>query len=36
MIGATILYRSFGFVEISPHWDCSVERTIFLERWLTG
>jgi putative acetyltransferase len=36
MAGAIALYRSFGFVETSPYWDCPVERAIFLERWLTG
>jgi|SRR5579875_2063684 len=36
MAGAIALYRSFGFVETSPYWDCPVERTIFMERALTG
>jgi carbonic anhydrase len=36
MVGAIALYRSFGFVETSPYWDCPVERAIFMERWLTG
>jgi ribosomal protein S18 acetylase RimI-like enzyme len=36
MLGAIALYRSFGFVETAPYWDCPVERAIFLERWLTG
>jgi carbonic anhydrase len=35
MLGAIALYRSFGFVETSPYWDCPVERAIFMERWLT-
>ena len=35
MVGAIALYRSFGFVETSPYWDCPVERAIFLERSLT-
>src|SRR4051794_16733034 len=36
MVGAISLYRSFGFVETSPYWDCPVERAIFMERWLSG
>ena len=36
MFGAIALYRSVGFVETSPYWDCPVERAIFMERWLTG
>jgi putative acetyltransferase len=35
MAGAIALYRSFGFVETSPYWECPVERTIYLERRLT-
>ena len=34
MAGAIALYRSFGFVETSPYWECPVERTIYLERRL--
>ena len=36
MVGAIALYRSLGFVETPPYWDCPVERAIFLERWLTS
>ena len=36
MAEAIALYRSFGFVETSPYWDCPVERTIYLEKPLTG
>ncbi len=36
MADAIALYRSFGFVETSPYWDCPVERTIFMERALAG
>jgi ribosomal protein S18 acetylase RimI-like enzyme len=35
MVDAIALYRSFGFAETSPYWDCPVERTIYLERSLT-
>jgi ribosomal protein S18 acetylase RimI-like enzyme len=31
MTGALALYRSFGFVETAPYWDCPVERTIYME-----
>ncbi len=34
MADAIGLYRSFGFREISPYWDCPVERTIFMEKSL--
>jgi ribosomal protein S18 acetylase RimI-like enzyme len=36
MAEAIALYRSFGFVETSPYWDCPVERTIYMERFLAG
>jgi ribosomal protein S18 acetylase RimI-like enzyme len=36
MAEAIALYRSFGFVETSPFWNCPVERTIYLERLLTS
>ena len=36
MVEAVTLYRSFGFVETSPYWGCPVERTIYLEKFLTG
>ena len=36
MADAIALYRSYGFVETSPYWDCPVERTIFMERALVG
>jgi ribosomal protein S18 acetylase RimI-like enzyme len=36
MAEAIALYRSFGFVETSPYWDCPVERTIYLEKSLAG
>jgi hypothetical protein len=32
---AIALYRSFGFVETSPYWDCPVEQTIYMERCLS-
>jgi ribosomal protein S18 acetylase RimI-like enzyme len=35
MVEAIALYRSFGFVETSPYWECPVERTIYLERSFT-
>jgi GNAT superfamily N-acetyltransferase len=36
MTEALALYRSFGFAETAPYWECPVERTVFLERWLAG
>ncbi len=34
MADAIALYRSFGFQETSPYWDCPVERTIYMEKSL--
>jgi ribosomal protein S18 acetylase RimI-like enzyme len=36
MAAAIALYRSFGFVETAPYWGCPVERTVYLEKSLTG
>jgi ribosomal protein S18 acetylase RimI-like enzyme len=35
MVEEIALYRSFGFVETSPYWECPVQRTIFMEKRLT-
>jgi ribosomal protein S18 acetylase RimI-like enzyme len=36
MVGALALYRRHGFVEAAPYWDCPIERTIYLEKRLSG
>jgi putative acetyltransferase len=36
MADAIVLYRSSGFVETSPYWECPLERTVFLEKVLMG
>ena len=34
MTGALALYRQQGFVETTRYWDNSIDRTVYLEKWL--
>jgi putative acetyltransferase len=36
MVEAIGLYRSFGFVDTAPYWQCPVEKTVYLEKALSS
>jgi ribosomal protein S18 acetylase RimI-like enzyme len=36
MAEAIALYRSFGFIDAAPYWQCPVEKTVYLEKDLSS
>jgi putative acetyltransferase len=36
MVEAIALYRSFGFIDTAPYWQCPVEKTVYLEKALSS
>jgi ribosomal protein S18 acetylase RimI-like enzyme len=36
MAAAIALYRSFGFVDTAPYWQSPVEKTVYMEKELSG